>query len=461
VKKEFHRYHILLFSLPKFVQLTHMAEESKVDVEQNIAPEPPSAQPNRYRQFAERYGALCVAIFSHFAFGLQPVFSRYLQSKMAHPLPAFSLITVSFALNCIVFSPKLVYSGYKNRTNLLRTTIDREFFKRIIRVFYSDFLCNWLLWLYLFACVSRVPANFFASRLTNAIYVQLIGLLSPFVISFLTFCFLRNTREGKMDRLSWKTFIALLATIAGCVLIILGGTNDVKKEDAKWWEFLINFKVEWQSLGKGLTMYDAIGMGCAFLFVILLSSYMLMTQVLKTHNVHSASKVLTQGENIYMFQSAAIALTYALPSIIMEDWSPWLKMTLKDWIMFSAFIIIVQLAAQLFMVLAIQKIGANTVGSTVSLRMVSAIIFSAILLDEELSSAWQVIGAVIVLISVSLFLYYQHKQQKQFIEAEKKAKELQEIDEIDLPEVNDDHVRLTEESGKIETVNEENPKHLL
>jgi drug/metabolite transporter (DMT)-like permease len=413
-------------SPPVEEELLEIDTSQDAELPKLVAGEPVEQQPipNKYKEFAAKYGALSVAIFSHIAFGLQPVFSRYLQNAMEHPLPSFSLITVGFGLNVIAFSPKLIYSGYKYyRSTLIHEKFDKSFVMNLLQIFYSDFIKNWMLWVYLFTCIARVPSNFYASRLTSAIYVQLIGLLSPFVISFLTFVFLRNTRQGKMDKLSWKTFAALIATILGCVMIILGGIPPEANLDRKWWSFLVTFEIEWSALGKGLTVWDAVGMGCAFTFCILLSSYMLMTQVLKMYNAQSASKFLTQGENLYVFQSAAVCLAFFLPSVIFEDWSPWLLMKGKDWLMFCLFILIVQFGAQYCIVFAIQRIGANTVGSTVSLRMVSAITFSAVVLGEGLSTIWQVVGAVVVLVSVSLFLYYQNVQQKRFLEQEKLEKE--------------------------------------
>jgi drug/metabolite transporter (DMT)-like permease len=71
------------------------------------------------------------------------------------------------------------------------------------------------------------------------------------------------------------------------------------------------------------------------------------------------------------------------------------------------------LVATLASIVSIQKLGPSTVGSTTSVRMISAIIFSGFMLGESLQSAYQVIGSLIVLVSVSLFLYWQNKQQQQ------------------------------------------------
>jgi hypothetical protein len=58
-------------------------------------------------------------------------------------------------------------------------------------------------------------------------------------------------------------------------------------------------------------------------------------------------------------------------------------------------------------------------------------------LKENLSSGWQIVGSVIVLLSISIFLYLGHVQQQQFIEAEKQKENIQiVIDKNEYEQIN-------------------------
>jgi drug/metabolite transporter (DMT)-like permease len=289
------------------------------------------------------------------------------------------------------------------------------------------------LWVYISTVLGRSVTNMYSSRLTSAIYVQLIALLSPFMVSGMTFLFLRHTPEGRADRLTIKTFLTLLCTIAGSLLIILGGIKSGATSDTTWWHFITNFNIDWKTLGSGITLWDGLGMGCALLSNMFLSAYMIMVKILKKANAQSASRFLTEGEGMFLFQTSATSVFFFGPSLILDNWTPWLMMQVKDWIMFACFVVLVMLLAMLLSIHSIQTLGATTVGATVSIRLVSTIVFSIIILGETMQSAWQLIGAIIVLVSVSLFLYLQNKQHKEF--AKEEAKKLQEISPT-TPEIN-------------------------
>jgi drug/metabolite transporter (DMT)-like permease len=241
-------------------------------------------------------------------------------------------------------------------------------------------------------------------------------------------------------------FAALFVTVIGSMLIILGGVNDNK--DRVWYQFLFTFNIDWRTLG--LTSTDLLGIGMSIAAATCLAAYMVIVKSLKSSG--SASAFLTDGENMFIFQTVFIALILLVPSLILEDWSVYLRLSWYNWGMFMLFIILVLLIANLVSILCIQSIGATTVGSILSLRLVSAIIFSAIILHENLSTLWQVIGSVIVLASVSVFLFWQQKRlsipgtktptQEEQVELEAV------IENQSTMEEENDNIRLTQQQEK-------------
>ncbi|KAL0487006.1 10 TM domain-containing transmembrane protein [Acrasis kona] len=368
---------------------------------------------DRIMTFAHTYIAYIFAILSHGLFGLHPVFSRYLQHSMQHPLPGFSLMFVAFGCVIVAFSPKIGYRSFKFiYPRLKQEKINMALVKRVLKILWTDFILNYRIWSYVAVVVIRAMTNIFSSRFTSAVYVQLIGLLAPFMVSGITFIFLRNTPEGRADKLTWKTFLALTCTIIGSVLIILGGVKSNGGAE-HWYSFFVNFKIDWSALGNNITGYDLLGMGLAFVSNLFLSIYMILVKRLKSSNAASASSFLTDGEGLFLFQSFAISLV-ALPiSLSFENWSPWGMMDAKGWACLCSFICFVTILAQFISVRSIQTLGATTVGSTISLRLVSSIFFSIVIIGETLQTAWQLVGVIIVLVSVSVFLYFQNKQHKQ------------------------------------------------
>ncbi|KAL0482201.1 hypothetical protein AKO1_013310 [Acrasis kona] len=234
--------------------------------------------PTANQSIADKYLYYFLTILSHVLFGLQPVFSRYLQKE---GIPTMSLLCMGFMTVLVLYIPKIIYKTV-NWFNLWvnEEGFNRKSISRAATVFYTDFLLNWKMHLCVFSIVARYGTTFYSSRYTNAVYIQLIGLLSPFFISFLNYIFLRDTPEGKMDSLNVRTFISLIFTVMGSVLIILGGVKGERPKD-HWYSFMYNFDMKW-NIGKNITSVDLFGIFLALMSTIFLSIYMVMTRLCKT-----------------------------------------------------------------------------------------------------------------------------------------------------------------------------------
>jgi len=134
--------------------------------------------------------------------------------------------------------------------------------------------------------------------------------------------------------------------------------------------------------------------------VVMLSSYMVMVRRTVKHRI--------RAEALLFLQLLVIVVVCGGISVgIGEDWTRYGEIGAVDWIVFFVFTFVVFLGANLGQIQAIQHIGAPAVSTMLSTRLASALVFGAVLLNERLESVWQVLGAVIVLVTVTTYLYLQ------------------------------------------------------
>ena len=75
--------------------------------------------------------------------------------------------------------------------------------------------------------------------------------------------------------------------------------------------------------------------------------------------------------------------------------------------MFAVFTLGVLAGANLGQIGALRHLGAPLVSSLLGWRLVSALIIAGVLLGERLTSLWQVMGALIVLVTITWYLWQQ------------------------------------------------------
>lgn len=251
-------------------------------------------------------------------------------------------------------------------------------------------LKNWVFYCFVLAAATRSITNLYASRFTSAIYVQLLTLSVPFIVSFLSYCFLK-------EKVTKSTIICMCATIVGGVLLILAGA---KKDEKYTFYWLIDFK----NLGQNLTYLDIIGIGIALLSSVLLSLYMILIR----YTERSGRKKLS-SETLLLGQMSSGIFFLILSFIFQEDWIAYARMSVLDWFVFYTFAIVVFLLANVTNIYAIAKLGAPTASSILALRLVSTLIVSWPMLGEVLNNFWQIVGAVIVIVSVTLYMWSKRK----------------------------------------------------
>ncbi len=291
-----------------------------------------------------------MALGAHAAWGLYPALARYLQTVSG--LPTFALAAVG---NSVVLLLLVV---------LIFPQFDLAVFKKPV------------LWVFGFIVVGRSITNLLSARFTLAIYVQVVNLMVPFLVALLSTTLFR-------ERLPRFTLPALLFSLLGSVLMVTASAGGKR-------------------LQISLTGSDWLGIGLAAISSIFLALYMIF--------IRRSFRNHISGEAVFAVQIIALTVVMFISSLIFqESWTPWLGLRAKDWFVLAAFIGIALIFANYAQILALKHLPAPLVGSLLPFRLISALAGSALLLGERLTSIWQLLGAVIVLVSLSLYLYQQNK----------------------------------------------------
>ena len=293
-----------------------------------------------------------VALAAHTGWGANPVFLRYLQT-VSH-LPSMSLLAVGNTLVLVLLALYVL-----PRLNL--------------RAFRSP-----VLWLFPIIVVSRAITHMLATRFTLAIYVQLITLMTPFVVALLSTIFLR-------ERLPRYTGRAITFSLMGALLMMSG---DIGQE----------------GLRLALTPSDWWGIGLALISTLSLATYMIVVRRTAQHQVPVTAVLVVQI-------GALVGVTGALSLLLGEDWSRWRALGTTDWLVFAAFTLGVLVGANLGQIGALRHLGAPLVSSLLGWRLVSALIVAGNFLGEQLTSFWQVMGALIVLVTITWYLWQQRDRR--------------------------------------------------
>lgn len=289
---------------------------------------------------------MLVSLGAHTAWGVYPVLGRYLQT-VSH-IPSMALLVV----------------GYLPMVFVLALYV-------IPRHGWSLFAARGM-WLFALVVVVRSITNILATRYTLAIYVQMITLLTPFLVALLNALFLHEPMPK-------YTLHATVLSFVGSVLMVGGNLGAA-------------------GLTFALRPTDWLGIGLASCSALFLAFYMLA--------VRNTVKVGTSGAVVLVFQSVAIfASALPISLLIGEDWGRWLHLGSTDWLVMAAYTVFVLFGANGLQIAALRHLGAATVSSIMGWRLVSTLILSLLLLGEQLTSAAQVLGMVIVLATVTWYLW--------------------------------------------------------
>ncbi len=286
-----------------------------------------------------------MALLAHTGWGLYPVLARYLQTVSA--LPSMALLALGNLLALALYAPFVV-----GRLHL-------------------DFLRSPVIWAFALVVVLRAITNLLAARFTLAIYVQLITLMTPLLVALLSAALFR-------ERLPPLTWPAIGLSILGSLLMMSG-------------------EIGGHGIALSLSGGDLLGIAMALVSAICLSFYMIL--------VPRTVKAAVPGEAVLLVQLIALTVTCGtISTLIGEDLGRFAHIGPSDWLAFVAFVVCVLFGANLSQIVALRHLGAPLVSSTMAWRLIATLTLAALLLGERLSSLWQALGAVIVLVTITVYL---------------------------------------------------------
>ncbi len=292
-----------------------------------------------------RWPWLLLALGAHTGWGIYPVLGRYLQT-VSH-LPSLSILVVGYLPLALFF---LFHTLPRHGPVIARSRP---------------------LWVFALIVVARSITNILAARYTQALYVQMITLMTPFVVAFLSTLVLR-------ENLPRHTWLALILSSVGSALML---SSEIGAQG-------VRFAVAGQ---------DWIGIGLALASAVFLALYMIAAG--------RTVRIDLSGWTVLAFQSIVIAGVSLLVSLLIgEEWGRWLQIGPRDWAVMGFYTLIVVAWANGMQIAALRKLGAPLVSSLMGWRLVSTLAVGMLLLGEGLSSWWQGAGMAIVLVTLTWYL---------------------------------------------------------
>lgn len=293
-----------------------------------------------------------LGLFAHAGWGAYPVFSRYLQTVSR--VPSMSLLAMG---NLVVLT-------------ILIVPILRRLDGRVLR--------QPTLWFFGGIVILRGVTNLLAARFTLSIYVQLINQLTPFLVALLSAGLLRETLPRYTGR-------ALTLCLGGALLMMSGNLIQLD--------------------GLTATPGDWLGIGLAAVSSLALATYMILVR-------RSASQQIP-GEALLLAHLTGLFTFSLLASLILgEEWARWTQLETADWLVFAAFSVGVLLLSNVSQIKAIRELGAPLMSSMLASRLISALVVGALLLNERLTSGWQLLGTAVVLVTITWYLRQQNEHAR-------------------------------------------------
>jgi len=297
---------------------------------------------------------MLLALIAHTGWGIYPVLVRYLQN--VQHIPSMQLLLTGNTTVSVV---------------TLAIVLKRKKFKSLFKIKYLSAL--------MLITLVRVVTNLVSPKYTGAVNVQLMTIMAPLMVAILNFFI---TKEP----LPPYTIPSVVFCTLGSILMLLSNV----------FPFQISF-----------TVLDWAGIGLAFVSAFFLALYMVMVK--KTMVDHPT----VRGEELLFYLTFPVVIFAGFATIFTgEDWSVWKDMTKVGWVVWVLVAFGILLFGNLLQITSIQALGAPLVSTLLAFRLVSALIFSAVVMHEELTDVFQFIGAAMVLITVTCYMVIQKRASK-------------------------------------------------
>jgi drug/metabolite transporter (DMT)-like permease len=294
-----------------------------------------------------------MGVAGHLIFGAYPVFAKLAIAEV----PKFSLLFLS------TFATLLASLW------LIRRRDSRPWSEILGLIFRSK-----TLWGLVFFVIVRSVTNILSIDMTRATWVQLIYLLTPFMVAILGSLFFGEPTPR-------YTYRALLLSTFGAMLVLIA---------------------DWSDIFAGFSRQDVWGLGLALFSMLMLATYFQMIR-------RSSRKQASSGMILFQ-QSLALASTYLILTLFTgEDWGRWQTASSAGLFYALGFIFGIQVLGNLLQVSAVSGANPALITSVMPLRLIGTLALGWVLLGERLTTPWQWLGAVIVLVTVSGYLWMQSR----------------------------------------------------
>ena len=231
-----------------------------------------------------------------------------------------------------------------------------------------------MMWGLAFFVVARSVSNIMAISLTRAVWVQLIYMLTPFLVALLGIALFHDPAPP-------YTFRALLFSTLGAALMLVQ---------------------DWSQVMAAFTPRDIVGLGVALFSALSLAMYF---QMVRRSQLREATRGL-----IMVQQGLAMAATFlALSWLTGEDWSQWTTASTGGFLAALAAIFVVQVGGNFVQITALGGANPALITSMMALRLISALVLGGLILGEHLTQPSQWLGAMIVSITVTIYLWLQNR----------------------------------------------------
>lgn len=220
-----------------------------------------------------------------------------------------------------------------------------------------------------------------ASQLTLSIHVQMIFLQAPLFVALIV----RWVLKKPLPRF---TFPAIIFSGIGSLLGLFG-------------EIIANPDTQ------ELTLKNYFGFLVSLLTTISFAIYLVLVQIITQHKAKFARELLV------WWQFLVAAIVGSVLATFFDDWSVLRDLDALGWISLLLTAVLCFTCANLMQLAAIRRLGSPFVGCLMPVRFVASIFLGASpYLNEELNTL-NIVGSVIVILSVGFYLFMQYRESRQ------------------------------------------------
>lgn len=337
---------------------------------------------------------LSLAVLSHIGWGVYPVFGRYLQVRSHPPLGTLQvLFSISFISIVLLAAWSLFDIRYRGGpipfAGIHRPNEPGGRLVDFRAAKWSKLTGTIVMGS---ALAARALSNMYSARFTQARWVQMLNMLSPFFVGAVSHWVLKQP-------LADKFVPTLVLMTVGAGLTVGGGAANQSK-----------------SVEDPFDGWDVLGLTLALISAVSLAGYML--------GVFYTKGVLTESEVLYvnylLFVVVLAPFTFGLER---GPWAGLFSFSAFDWMILFTYAVFIYLGSNLCQQMVIRALGAPVTAMFLSTRLVSACAFGYLLLGERITSPLEWIGLCLTGVTITIYLINAYRKS----EAAKKAAALKKV----------------------------------